>query len=47
MKTFWDKIAPLSDFSESLNKKVYDKNFEVFKKLYSSNKKNFQLLNGQ
>ncbi len=26
-------------------KSVYDKNFEVFKKLYSSNKKNFQLLN--
>lgn len=25
MKTFWDKIAPLYDFSESLNKKVYDK----------------------
>ena len=25
MKTFWDNIAPLYDFSESLNKKVYDK----------------------
>ena len=29
------------------DKKVYDKNFEVFKKLYSSNKKNFQMLNEQ
>ena len=27
-------------------KAAYDKNFEVFKKLYSSNKKNFKLLNG-
>lgn len=27
------------------DKKVYDKNFEVFKKLYASNKKNFQMLN--
>ena len=28
------------------NKAVYDKNFEVFKKLYKSNKENFKLLNG-
>ncbi len=33
--------------ANTADKKVYDKNFEVFKKLYSSNKKNFQLLNGQ
>ena len=29
------------------NKAVYDRNFEVFKNLYKSNKKNFALLNGQ
>ncbi len=28
------------------NKSSYDKNFEVFKKLYKSNKENFELLNG-
>ena len=28
------------------NKAVYDKNFEVFKKLYTSNKANFEALNG-
>lgn len=28
------------------NKKVYDRNFEVFKNLYKCNKKNFEILNG-
>ena len=28
-----------------LKKAVYDKNFEVFKKLYKANKENFALLN--
>ena len=28
------------------NKVIYDKNFEVFKNLYKSNKKNFKMLNG-
>lgn len=29
------------------NKAVYDRNFKVFKRLYTSNKKNFEMLNGK
>ena len=28
------------------NKKIYDKNYKVFKNLYQSNKKNFAMMNG-
>ncbi|MFT3983551.1 MAG: FGGY-family carbohydrate kinase [Lachnospiraceae bacterium] len=36
-----DRYLPNPD-----NKKRYDKNYEVFKKLYQSNKKNFAVMNG-
>jgi xylulokinase len=29
------------------NKAVYDRNYKVFKRLYTSNKKNFEMLNGK
>jgi xylulokinase len=28
------------------NKKIYDKNYEVYKRLYQTNKKNFAMMNG-
>ena len=49
-----ENVAKVKDFVPAVktfkpnkaNKAVYDKNFEVFKKLYKSNKENFKLLNG-
>ncbi|MCR4563187.1 MAG: FGGY-family carbohydrate kinase [Clostridiales bacterium] len=40
-------IPAAKTFQPDFTKKVlYDKNFEVFKELYNSNKKNFEMLNG-
>ena len=39
-------ILPSKRFEPNMgNKSIYDKNYEVFKRLYRSNKKNFALLN--
>lgn len=38
--------AKITYHPNKANKAVYDRNFEVFKNLYKSNKKNFEILNG-
>ncbi|MCR4797686.1 MAG: FGGY-family carbohydrate kinase [Lachnospiraceae bacterium] len=41
------KMIPVEKefFPNSSNKKVYDRQYEIFKKLYAANKKNFKILN--